>query len=261
MQDIIDLDRYPLDRSHTPEWDALIAFAKEGLARYGLFNLPGFIQPQTLSAILDHVRPRLKDESFHHSRWHNIYFQDSVDGLTADDPALTKVETANHSLCHDQMRDTALDQIYQWPAFAAFLAAVMDKPRLYTMDDALAGLNVLEYRPGEALNWHFDRSIFTTTLLLQEAFEGGIFEYSKDLRSDDDPNHAGIADLLAERIIPTRLDQSAGTLNVFLGVNTAHRVSTVGPGTSRIVAVLSHYDTPGRSFSAQEQMGFFGRVA
>lgn len=261
MEEIIDLDNYPLHRAGTSEWEALVARAKNGLARDGLFNLPNFIRPRALASVLEHVHPRMKTDSFHHSRWHNIYFQDDVDGLDAENPALTKVETSNHTLCHDQMRGTALDQIYEWPAFANFLAAVMNKPRLYTMDDALAGLNVLEYRPGEALNWHFDRSIFTTTLLLQEAAQGGIFEYAKDLRSDNDPNHTGIADLLAGRTTPTQLVQAAGTLNVFLGVNTAHRVSRVGTGKSRIVAVLSHYDTPGRSFSKQEQMGFFGRVA
>ncbi|MEM8656042.1 MAG: 2OG-Fe(II) oxygenase [Pseudomonadota bacterium] len=261
MDQIVDFDRYPLHRPHTQEWDALVSHAKAGLARDGLFNLSGFMRPQALAQVLDHVQPRMATQSFHHRRAHNIYFQDTVDGLSPDDPALAKVETANHTLCHDQMRDTALDQLYQWPEFATFLAAVMDKPKLFTMSDALAGLNVLEYRPGEALNWHFDRSIFTTTLLLQEASVGGLFEYAKDLRSDEDPNHSGIAALLAGRIAPTTLTQAAGTLNVFLGVNTAHRVSRVGPGTSRIVAVLSHYDTPGRAFTAQEQMGFFGRVA
>ncbi|MEL7131285.1 MAG: 2OG-Fe(II) oxygenase [Pseudomonadota bacterium] len=261
MEQIIDLDRYPLHRPHTAQWDALVAFAKDGLARDGLFNLPGFMTPTALAAVLDHVHPRMATESFHHRRAHNIYFKDTVDGLAPDHPALTKVETANHTLCHDQMRGTALDQIYQWREFATFLSAVMDKNELFTMDDALAGLNVLEYRPGEALNWHFDRSVFTTTLLLQEASSGGLFEYAKDLRSDDDPNHAGIADLLQGRTAPAQLIQKAGTLNVFLGVNTAHRVSTVGSGISRIVAVLSHYDTPGCAFSPQEQMGFFGRVA
>ncbi|KIC50906.1 2OG-Fe(II) oxygenase [Tateyamaria sp. ANG-S1] len=261
MDHIIDLDRYPLHMPHSADWEALVAQCKAGLARDGLFNLPGFMQPTALADVLEHVHPRMETESFHHRRAHNIYFKDAVEGLAPDDPALKKVETANHTLCHDQMRGTALDHLYLWPEFATFLAAVMDKPQLFTMDDALAGLNVLEYRPGEALNWHFDRSIFTTTLLLQEASAGGHFEYVKDLRSEDDPNHAGIADLLEGRIAPTTLIQSAGTLNVFLGLNTAHRVSTVGPGTSRIVAVLSHYDSPGRAFTAEEQMGFFGRVA
>ncbi len=261
MKHILDLDTYPLDQPGTAGWDALVVRAKAGLERAGLFDFAGFMRPEALANTLAHVHPLMASESFHNSRWHNIYFKDDVPGLAPDAPALQKVETANHTLCHDQLRGTALDALYQWPEFAIFLAAVMDRPALYVMDDALAGINVLEYRSGEALNWHFDRSIFTTTLLLQEPSEGGVFEYAKDLRSDTNPNHAGIADLLTGRIDPVRLPQTAGTLNVFLGVNTAHRVSTVRGVQSRIVAVLSHYDTPGRRFSASEQMGFFGRVA
>ena len=260
MDDILDLDRYPLHQPDSAAWRDMVATAKADLAAHGLFNLVGLMTPAALASVLDHVRPRMATESFHHRRWHNIYFKDSVAGLAPDDPALTKVETANHTLCHDQMRGTALDRLYLWPEFATFLAAVMDQPQLYVMDDPLAGLNVLEYRDGEALNWHFDRSIFTTTLLLQEASEGGDFEYARDLRSETDPNHAGIADLLAGRITPTTLQQAAGTLNVFLGVNTAHRVSPVSGPQSRIVAVLSHYDRPGVAFSDSERMGFFGRT-
>ena len=259
MEDI-DLDRYPLDQPGSTAWRQMVAGAQAGLSRDGLFNLPGFLTPAALDRTLAHVQPRLATESFHHSRWHNIYFKDAVDGLAPDHPALQKVETANHTLCHDQLADTPLDRIYRYDGFIRFLEAVMDQPRLHIMDDPLAGVNVLEYRDGEALNWHFDRSIFTTTLLLQEAREGGLFEYARNLRSADDPNHAGIADLLGGAIQPTQLEQSAGTLNVFLGVNTAHRVSRVHGSPSRIVAVLSHYDQPGQAFSDTERMGFFGRT-
>ncbi|WP_415921593.1 2OG-Fe(II) oxygenase [Tateyamaria sp. SN6-1] len=256
----IDLDRYPLEQPGSAAWQQVVDTAKAGLARDGLFNLPGFLTPSALAQTLAHVTPRLATESFHHSRWHNIYFKDDVDGLAPDDPALKKVETANHTLCHDQLGGTPLDRIYRYDGFIRFLEAVMDRPRLHIMDDPLAGVNVLEYRDGEALNWHFDRSVFTTTLLLQRADEGGAFEYVRNLRSADDPNHAGIADLLTGAITPTVLDQDAGTLNVFLGVNTAHRVSRVVGSPSRIVAVLSHYDAPGRAFSDSERMGFFGRT-
>ncbi|WP_299622369.1 2OG-Fe(II) oxygenase [uncultured Tateyamaria sp.] len=261
MEHILDLDRYPLDQPGSPEWQAMVTAAKAGLGRDGLFNLVGLMRPEAVEATLDHVRPRMATESFNHSRWHNIYFKDEVDGLAPDDPALTKVETANHTLCHDQMQGTALDQLYNWAPFMEFLAVVMDQPQLFVMDDPLSGLNVLEYRDGEALNWHFDRSIFTTTLLLQAPKGGGVFEYAQNLRSDDDPNHSGIADLLQGRMTPTQMPQDAGTLNVFLGRNTAHRVSRIKGDRSRIVAVLAHYDRPGARFSPSEQMGFFGRTA
>lgn len=261
MKGILDLERYPLDRPGSDAWQAMVDHAKDGLARDGLFNLVGLMRPEALADVLDHVRAPMAAASFDHSRWHNIYFKDTVDGLSADDPALTKVETANHTLCHDQLQGTALDLLYNWRPFMDFLAAVMDQPTLYVMDDPLSGVNVLEYRDGEALNWHFDRSIFTTTLLLQAPDGGGVFEYVQDLRSDDDPNHTGIADLLQGRMAPTRMPQDAGTLNVFLGRNTAHRVSRIAGSKSRIVAVLAHYDSPGVAFSASEQMGFYGRTA
>ena len=43
----------------------------------------------------------------------------------------------------------------------------MRKPRLYLMDDPLARANVMSCHYGEALDWRFDRSEFTTTLPLQ----------------------------------------------------------------------------------------------
>lgn len=49
----------------------------------------------------------------------------------------------------------------------------MCKPRLYLMDDPLARANVMSYHHGEALDWHFGRSEFTTTLLLQAPDAGG----------------------------------------------------------------------------------------
>ena len=68
-----------------------------------------------------------------------------------------------------------MTQLYDRPGFATFLACVTNKPTLYTMDDRIAGANVMTYYDGEALNWHFDRSEFTTTLLLQAPKAGGEF--------------------------------------------------------------------------------------
>ena len=58
-----------------------------------------------------------------------------------------------------------------------------------------------------------------------------------------------------------RLVLGAGTLNVFRGKNTAHRVTPVKGATDRIIAVLTYYERPGARFTPEEQMGFYGRVA
>ncbi|OYX43693.1 MAG: 2OG-Fe(II) oxygenase [Rhodobacterales bacterium 32-67-9] len=261
MSDIIDLDRYPLDRPESADWTALVASARADLARDGMFNLPDFVRPQAIKAAAAALMPRFDAESFRHARSHNIYFRKEVPGIAPDHPALRQFETISRTLCGDQIGG-AVQHLYEWPEFARFLAAVMSKPALFTMDDPLARINAMAYGPGEALNWHFDRSEFTTTLLLQAPEAGGAFEYRSDLRSDAEPNYEGVARLLAgEEPELRRLTLAPGTLNVFKGRNTAHRVTPVEGQRARIITVFSFYDRPGVCFSDEERIGFYGRAA
>ncbi len=262
MHDILDLDRYPLDRLDSPEARALVARCQADLAADGMFNLDGLLKPGALASAVAEVKPVLDSASFTHRRSHNIYFRKDLPGLAPDHPALRLCETVNHTICADQIPGSVLMRLYQWPPFAAFLAAVMEKPELHTMADPLARMNVMAYRDGEALNWHFDRSEFTTTLLLQAPEGGGDFEYRTDLRSEGDPNYGGVARLLEGRDPEVEtLHLAPGTLNVFRGKNTAHRVTPVAGARERIIAVFSYYDRPGVQFSEEERIGFYGRAA
>ena len=261
MQDIIDLDRYPLDRPESAGYAALLAQAKADLAKDGMFNLPGFLRPAPTEKAVATLAPRFEADSFTHARSHNIYFRKDLPGLAPDHPALRQVETINRTLCGDQIGGD-LQALYDWPEFARFLADAMGKPALFPMDDALAGLNTMCYAKGQGLNWHFDRSEFTTTLLLQAPDAGAAFEYRTDLRTDEDPNYDGVAKLLRGQDPELHsLTLSPGTLNVFRGKNTAHRVTPVVGDKNRVIAVFSFYDRPGVKFSAGEQIGFYGRAA
>lgn len=261
MHQYLDLDRYPLHRPDSAEYAALVAQAKADLAKDGMFNLPGFLRPEATAKAVAALIPRFDGESFTHARKHNIYFRKSIPELPADHPALVEVETINRTLCGDQIGG-ALQALYDWPDFARFLAATMDKPALYTMDDPLARVNAMNYAKGQGLNWHFDRSEFTTTLLLQAPTAGGEFEYRTDLRNDNDPNYDGVAKLLRGQDPDLQsITLSPGTLNVFRGKNTAHRVTPVKGEPPRIIAVFSFFDRPGVRFTAEEQKGFYGRAA
>ena len=261
MEQVIDLQRYPLDRLDSDAGQALVARCRADLERDGLFNLDGLMRLDVIDALLRELKPLFATDAFTHRRRHNVYFLPEVTGLRADHPALRELETVNHTVCADRFPGNALVQLYEWPPFAAFLAAIMDKPALYPMDDPLACLNAMAYRDGEALNWHFDRSEFTTTLLLQAAQEGGEFEYRTGLRDDHDPNYAGVGEFLrGEQGDVKRLELEPGTLNVFRGKNTLHRVSPVCGDRERIIAVFSYYEQPGVRFSREENLGFYGRA-
>ncbi|MFK7871046.1 MAG: 2OG-Fe(II) oxygenase [Roseobacter sp.] len=201
--------------------------------------------------------PRLNAE---HACKHNICFR-KVDDLPADHPALTEVEARNYTLCADQCEGLPVDAVYSWEPMAAFLADTMEHPALYPMPDPLARFNVMGYPEGWGLNWHFDRSHFTTTRLLQAPRAGGEFVYRSDLRSDADPNDEGMAALMnSEDPKVKAFTAEAGTLNVFKGKNTAHGVAPVEGDLARIVAVFTCYNRPGVNFTREERMGFYGRA-
>jgi len=262
MREILDLDRFPLDKPGTSAWNDLVNRCRSDLAESGMFNLEGFVRSDALTRAMTEIKPVMETLSFVHKRSHNIYFRKEVPGLPAEHPALRKVDTINHTVCGDQIPQSVPLWIYEWPQFAVFLAATMNKETLFAMRDPLARVNVMSYREGEALNWHFDRSEFTTTLLLQEPSGGGEFEYRSDLRSDDDPNYDGVARLLEGKDPEVKtLKLSAGTLNVFKGKNTLHRVTPCKGPRERYIAVFSYYEKPGVMFSKDEQIGFYGRAA
>lgn len=260
MKNILDLDRYPLDKPGSTEWFALVETCQVDLVKDGMFNLEGFVKSVALTRAVDELKPIIDTLAFVHKRSHNIYFKKEIQGLAADHPALIMTETVNHTVCYDQIPNSIPAWIYEWPPFIVFLAAVMKKEALFPMRDALARVNVMTYRDGEQLNWHFDRSEFTTTLLLQAPDQGGDFVYRSDLRSDNNPNYEGVAKLLnGEDTLVKTLKLSAGTLNVFRGKNTAHKVSTIKGERERIIAVFSYFDRPGVMFSKEDQIGFYGR--
>ncbi|WP_282169642.1 HalD/BesD family halogenase [Ruegeria atlantica] len=261
MRDVLNLDLYPLDQPGSMAWHSLIERCKADLSENGLFNLPGFVRDSSLESAVSELQPFFAEEAFVHARRHNIYFRTSIEGLGSDHPALTQFETSNRTICADQLGQAIVIRLYDWPPFAQFLAAVMEKPKLFVMDDPLARVNVMAYSAGQALNWHFDRSEFTTTLLLQAPSAGGEFEYEKDLRSDDNPNYDGVAELLEGRRKPTLMKLQPGTLNIFKGKNTAHRVSPVQGDRDRMIAVFSFYDRPNVQFTHEERIGFYGRAS
>ena len=262
MKDYLNLDEFPLDRPDSDAYRHLVDRCRIELERTGMYNLTGFVKPATLDKAVAELAPRMASHSFTHQRKHNVYFKPHVDGLPKDHPALAMFQTVNHTLCGDQLAENPVVEIYEWAPLARFIADTMNKDHLFAMKDPLARVNVMAYREGEALNWHFDRSEFTTTLLLQAPEYGGRFEYRTNLRSADDPNYEGVARLLAGNDPDMiSIDSTPGTLNVFRGINTPHRVTAIEGSRERIIAVFSYYDRPGVVFSKDEQVGFYGRSA
>lgn len=257
MLTLIDLENYPTGQPYSDAYRSLVDRCQKDLERAGMFNLEGFLRPHACRAAVDKIQPVMAIDSYTHRRRHNVYFLDAVLGLEPNHSALVQVETVNHTVCADQIENSAVIKVYEYPPLIQFLANTM----MYLMDDPLARVNVMSYRENEALNWHFDRSEFTTTLLLQAPKGAGEFQYRTGLRTDHDPNYDGVARLLdGDDPKMKTLRLKAGTLSVFRGKNTAHRITPVVGSRERMIAVFSYYEHPGKFFSEEEQLGFYGRT-
>ncbi len=261
MEQLIDVDRYPICQIDSSEYRSLVKRFSAQLSRDGLINLAGFLTPHVLEQSVSELLPLIMTESFTHCREHNVFFDD-VGGLDPDHPALKKLRTTSHTICADQLHSKLVTEIYESEEFVKFLAAIIGKPELYPMEDRLGRVNVMAYYEGEALNWHFDRSEFTITLLLQSPEYGGKFQVCKGLRDQAGFNLDEIGRMLAGNggnVLTKQI--SAGSLTIFQGKYTAHRITPVLGNRPRIVAVFSYFEAPNVRFSEFEQIGFYGRVA
>jgi hypothetical protein len=159
------------------------------------------------------------------------------------------------------MPGSVVVDVYEWAPLRTFVAAVVGVGELHLMDDPLARVNVMSYRDGESLGWHFDRGAFTTTLLVQRPDAGGRFEFRHGLRGPGWVDHDALGrTIVGDDPLIERRDLRPGTVTIFAGHDTLHRVEPVEGAVDRLIAVYSWADAPGVHFSDTERIGFYGRA-
>ncbi len=261
MSHLIDLERYPIADISSEAAQTLVAECQAQLRARGACSLPGFVKPEVVPTLAAEMTTLLP-QAFHNLQEHNVYFKADDLSLPADHPARRKVRTSQRTIAYDLIPPEAgIRQIYTWPPLRNFIAAVLGKDKLYLHADPLAALNVMGMQAGDELGWHYDRADFVTTLLLQAPEAGGAFEFAPHLRSPEDENYAGLAELLdgSHPGVVSKAGQ-AGTLTLFVGHYSIHRVAPVQGQMPRLVAVLSYENEPGVTFSEAARTRFYGRA-
>jgi predicted 2-oxoglutarate/Fe(II)-dependent dioxygenase YbiX len=139
---------------------------------------------------------------------------------------------------------------------------VLGEDRLYEYADPLSSVNVHFAETGKELGWHFDNSSFAITLLLQAPKDGGAFEYVRDLRDADkgELNFDGVRAVLDGDKQTRHLTMAPGTLVMFRGRNSMHRVTPTIGDICRILVVFAYNAEPDIALSESARMTFFGRL-
>ncbi len=245
---VIDTARYPLDQADHPATQALIERCRADLAERAVCVVEELLAPAALAAMVAEAE-RLAPLAHHRQARRNCYIGVEDDpSLPADHPRRRFMATTLGVVADDLIpADSGLRALYTWPAFQGFLAAIMGYSALYPNEDRFQALNVIVYEPGEQSDWHFDPdNEFTVTLLLQEAEAGGAFSLVPDMRSAADENYDGVGRVLdgdSSRVVGVA--RSPGSLVVFRGHDSLHRVATVRGERRRLVAVMCYEDRPG----------------
>lgn len=260
--DIVDLDRYPLDDLDTPPGSAVLERCRAELAASGACDLVGFIRPEAAARIVEEAMA-VRPEAHRTETWHNIEFSGKESKLDSDDPLRIQVRSAKWGVAYDQIpQSSPLRALYESDALTRFVGAALEIDPLYRHADALGALNVMYYDPGDELGWHFDNADFVVTLLLQQPTAGGVFEYVPNLRRADDANPEGVRALLdGDRSRIRTMSGQAGTLALFRGHLSPHRVTPVEGGRPRVNAVLSYARIPDAQISDHGRKIFYGRTS
>ena len=162
-------------------------------------------------------------------------------------------------LAYDQFPTTsALRRLYESDELLHFIRRCLGLDSLHRYADPFGALNVSIMRDGDVLDWHFDMTDFVVSIALQSSRSGGDFENAPLIR--DSGEHA-IAALLNGDCSAVRVEpMTPGTLMLFNGRRSMHRVSPIGGPTPRYVALLAYDTKPGTDSTDELKLSRYGRL-
>ena len=286
----MNVSKYPwlLDLRSTAAAKEEISRAREEFDRTGAVVFHDFITEEFLAECVRDARAQ-EDAAFTTNDSHNAYLK-PVDLERFPKGSVYNHEMKTHvaSIAFDELpKGSKLAELYRNPILLELVSLILRKP-LYLSEDPLGCCSVNVFRPSYHHSFHFDESEFSTTLMLQEAeTEGtGLFQYTHPLRDSSEElvlsDAASVIDCYAKSPNtdvgftelkeksgesgdqPPKLhtlDFRPGTLSIFSGSRSLHRVTTVEGHQSRLVAVLTFAGQPGFCNSEAVQKLFWGRTS
>lgn len=260
--DVVNLEKYPIHDLDSRRGRALMDACRAELAANGACNLPGFITPSAVAAMVA-LATKLAGKAWTSNHPHTVYFEPVDASMPAEHPTAHQVRSVKHGIAFDYIPDDApMRRLYASDDLTRFIAAVLRKPVLYRSADPLDALQITSMGDGDELGWHFDRSEFSITVMFQQPEAGGEFRYYPGLRSEHDQNYAGVqralqGDATGQLLLPS----APGTLAFFHGRNAMHRVTPVIGAIPRINSVLTYGERSDMKLNELTSRLFYGRVA
>ena len=263
---IINTALYPLDRLGSSDGQVLLDRVRSRLQQDGSCTLADFVAAdvlQKMAAQANSIAHLAYPGPTEVSPYFFNYRLGEGEPLADTHPLRRKGKRQLAQVATDLIpTDFMLSQLHHSPLMLGFLSAVLEQP-VYQSRDPYQSLNISVMNEGGCQQWHFDSGNMVTTLLLQEPEGGGVFEYAPSIRSDDDENFEAVQAVLdgkSDRVIQNPL--RAGTLSLFRGHYSMHRVTEVVGKRQRLQAILGYSTNPAMFGNLESSILHYGpRVA
>ena len=265
LRDVVDLDRYPIEELTRRRGLDLADRCRREFSESVLLELPGFLRPDARREILE-VIDRARPREFCYEMLRSAYDLDDTppgapdDRLDGSDPRMRVHRRHQKFLGYDEFEAaSSLPRLFRSSAFTEFVRLVLGEC-IYPLVGPVMGICVAITADGDEIGWHFDSHRFTVSLLLQEGSNGGVFEYLPNARQGQEnfDRVPGVFDGDHEAVRKVRFQ--AGSLMLFRGIDTLHRLTPVEGEPVRILGLLSYDETPERVFSDEFRMAVLGRT-
>jgi hypothetical protein len=241
------------------------SFVDEGRAQMvatGACEIPGFVRPDALPAFIDDAR-RIEALAHRSGGLGTVYLGFPDESFPIDHPQQWLGQYDLGAVAYDLFPpESLIRRLYEWPELTRFVAAILGLEEIFPFGDPLGALNLAVMTHGDQLQWHFDGTDFVVSLAVQDADEGGDFEVAPQIRTADDEHYDDVARVLAgERDRVMSLPMTPGTLLVFAGRYSLHRVSPIVGPTPRLVGLFGYDTKPGTMSSDLLKEVRYGRIS
>ena len=258
---LINLSDYPIDQP-SGKLSKFIDRVRADLEKDGCAIIRGFLSKEGVSELIKETTD-VAHLAHHSSALTNAYF-------TADDPSLPKshpkrqfFERSNAFIPADNFaKSGALRSIFDHEGFDEFIRACLNEPKdkFFRYADPLADAIVNVSTEGYGFPWHFDTNNYTVTLAIQNATEGGEFEYAPMIRHKDE-NFTEVSKVLKDQSQMVKsVVLQPGDLQLFKGRYSLHRVAPLKGSVPRYVAILSYVEEENMVGSVERTKQLYGRV-
>lgn len=254
---MINTHRYDLNDQ------GLIESCVQQMTTQGVCVLPDFLTSDAVE-ILRQQSDALAAQAFRSASRATPYLGPVDESFAVGHPRNTITQSSVEVVAYDQFaNDDGLRALYEWDPLLDFVRQCLGLKELFRYADPFGALNLAVMRDGDLLGWHFDMTDFVVSIAIQSSLNGGHFENAKQIRNAEQPNYETI-----QKVISGQSPESVrtepmtpGTLMLFNGRWSMHRVTTIEGDVPRYVALLAYDTKPGTDSTDTLKMSRYGRLA